>query len=63
MAAIAKRPISAMGRGIRLGADRKDSGTEMTAPTIVPRKAMHRVSSSRYATPDVVKLNSSYVSG
>ena len=47
MAAMAKRPSRAMGFGIRFVADRKDSGTEITAPTMVPRKAMHKVSSSR----------------
>ena len=34
-------------RGTRLLADRNDRGSEITAPTIVPRKAMQKVSSSR----------------
>ena len=57
------RKISAIGFGTRLAAARKDSGIESTAPTIVPRNAIHIVSSSRYATPEVVKLNKSAVSG
>ena len=63
IAAMAKRPSRAMGFGIRFVADRKDRGTEITAPTMVPRNAMHSVSSRRYATPEAVKLNSSFVSG
>ena len=35
----------------------------MIAPTMVPRKAMHMVSSSRYSTPCFVRLKSSFVSG
>ena len=37
----------AMGFGTRLVADRKDKGMENTAPTMVPKKAMHMGSSSR----------------
>ena len=47
MAAMIMRPMSAMGRGTRLLAERKESGSEMTAPTMVPRNAMQKVSSSR----------------
>ena len=47
MAAITMRPIRASGLGTRLLAEMKDRGSEITAPTIVPRKAMQNVSSSR----------------
>ena len=63
MAAMSTRPTSATPRGTRLLADRNDSGSEITAPTIVPRKAMQKVSSSRYGTPFVPKVNSSFVEG
>ena len=41
------RPIKAMGFGARLDEERNASGIEMTAPTTVPRNAMHTVSRSR----------------
>ena len=47
MAAMSTRPMNATPRGTRLLADRNDRGSEITAPTIVPRKAMQKVSSSR----------------
>ena len=47
MAAMITLPIRAMGRGTRLLAEMKDRGREITAPTMVPRKAMQKVSSSR----------------
>jgi hypothetical protein len=40
-----------------LVAERKETGTAITAPTKVPKKAMHIVSSKRYATPLVLKVN------
>ena len=63
MAAMIMRPMSAMGRGTRLLAERKESGSEMTAPTIVPRNAMQNVSSSRYGTPSVPSVNRSFADG
>ena len=47
MAAMSTRPTSATPRGTRLLADRNDRGSEITAPTMVPRNAMQKVSSSR----------------
>ena len=47
IAAIRMRPTSASGLGTRLLAEINDRGSEITAPTMVPRKAMQNVSSSR----------------
>lgn len=47
MAAMSTRPMSATGLGTRLLALMNDSGSEITAPTMVPRNAMQNVSSSR----------------
>ena len=63
IAAISTRPINATPFGTRLLADRNDSGSEMTAPTIVPRNAMQKVSSSKYGTPSVPSVNRSFAEG
>ena len=63
MAAITVRPMSAIGFGTRLLAERNASGSEMTAPTIVPRNAMQNVSSSRYGTPFVPSVKRSFPDG
>ena len=47
MAAMSTRPMRASHLGTRLLAERKERGREITAPTMVPRKAMQKVSSSR----------------
>ena len=63
IAIINTRKISATGFGIRFAAARKESGIDNTAPTIVPKNAIHMVSSNRYATPDVERSNNNPVSG
>ena len=63
IAAISTRPINATPFGTRLLADRNDSGSEMTAPMIVPRNAMQKVSSSKYGTPSVPSVNRSFAEG
>ena len=47
IAMINTRKISATGFGIRFAAARKESGMDNTAPTIVPKNAIHMVSSNR----------------
>ena len=63
MAAMSTRPTSATALGTRLLADRNDRGSEMTAPTIVPRNAMQNVSNRRYGTPSVPSVNRSFADG
>ena len=63
IAAMSTRPTSATPFGTRLLADKNDSGSEMTAPTIVPRNAMQNVSSSRYGTPSVPSVHRSFADG
>ena len=63
IAAMSTRPTSATPFGTRLLADKNDSGSEMTAPTIVPRNAMQNVSSSRYGTPFVPSVKRSFPDG
>ena len=41
------RPTKATGFGVRLEAERKANGTEMMAPTMVPRNAMQMVSNNK----------------
>ena len=47
MAMMHIRPTKAMGLGIRLEAEISEKGIDRIAPTTVPRKAMHTVSSIR----------------
>ena len=56
-AMIISLPAKAIGFGVRFDAEMNARGIEMIAPTIVPRNAIHTVSSIRYGTPDFVKSN------
>ena len=54
---------NAIGFGTTFVAPKNAKGIARMAPTSVPKNAIQRVSSKRYGTPSVVKLNKREVAG